>query len=103
LAGSDIETASARLLAQKGAQILAVQASVPGPDWAERTQRMAVEAACWVLASCFTPREGAGARLIAPSGRLVAEAKGRDAWAKDFVDPLAVIEERKKRQAGAPQ
>lgn len=92
-----------RSLAVKGAQVLVVPAAWY-TDWAWDlyTRVRALENGCWLVAANFAGPGALGrfcgrSRIVGPDGRVVADAGEKEGFAAEFVDPMAALDERKKR------
>jgi predicted amidohydrolase len=92
-----------RSLAVKGAQILCVPAGFyTAEQWDLYTRVRAMENGCWVLAANAVGPAPDGkrfcgrSRIVAPDGRVVADAGEKEGIVMDFVDPMGAVEVRKK-------
>lgn len=93
----------ARSAAQKGAQVLvASTAFFTAEVWDLATRARALENGCWLVAANYCAQGPLGkfcgrSRVVGPEGKVLADAGDKEGLAVAFVDPLAVLEERKRR------
>jgi predicted amidohydrolase len=101
----------ARSLAVKGAQVLVSSCAFFNPElWDLVTRARALENGCWLVAAnyCGPARAGQGApagaarfcgrsRVVAPDGRVLADAGDKEGVVMADVDPIQVLDERKRR------
>lgn len=93
-----------RSLAVKGAQVLAVPAGFYTAEiWDLVTRVRAMENGCWLVAANATGPAPNGkrfcgrSRIVGPDGKVLADAGEKEGYAMEFVDPMAALDERKKR------
>lgn len=94
-----------RSLAVKGAQVLVAPAAFSTPElWDLCTRARALENGCWVVAANQVGPSAQGgkfcgrSRIVGPDGKVLAEASpDKEGFAMEFVDPMAALDERKRR------
>jgi predicted amidohydrolase len=94
----------ARSLAVKGAQILAAPAAFYTAElWDMVTRARALENGCWMVAANHVGPAPDGkkfcgrSRIVGPDGSVLADAGEKEGYVLAFVDPMAALDERKKR------
>jgi predicted amidohydrolase len=102
----------ARSLAVKGAQVMVAPCAFLTPElWDLVTRARALENGCWLIAANHigkAPRSDAApagtpgtfcghARIVGPDGKVLADAGEKEGYALADVDPIQVLEHRKRR------
>ncbi|HEV8359995.1 MAG TPA: carbon-nitrogen hydrolase family protein [Candidatus Thermoplasmatota archaeon] len=94
----------ARAQAIKGAQLLVAPCAFFAADLFDLvTRARAIENGCWLLAANYIGLSADGkkfcgrSRIVGPDGRVLADAGEKEGYAMTDVDPIQVLDERKKR------